>query len=114
MDWPHVYPRKGGFKYQGIITALYNILSIPGQDLPEVKNPSIRQTITIELLSLDVIIQSFKTFHKNMVYFTIGVDILTQHILDEEPDKTQKGNKSPFQRLLKDWAPPARPLIEAR
>ena len=190
MDWPHVYPRKGGFKYQGIVTALYNILSIPGmrrefklgsmhkyialqcldnlerclhaifsrifriasntlsiarhfdakfisdiegrnpsnsrdrsylrqimdtgQALPEVKNPSIRQTITTELLSLDVIIQSFKTFHKNMVYFMIGVDILTQHILDEEPDKTQKGNKCPFQRLLKNWTQPTRPLIEVR
>ncbi|KAK3693494.1 hypothetical protein B0T22DRAFT_505337 [Podospora appendiculata] len=58
MDWPHVYPRKGGkgFKYEGIATALYNILSIP--------------------------------------------------------DKTQKGNKSPFQRLLKDRTQPARPLIE--
>ena len=190
MDWPHVYPRKGRFKYEGIVTALYNILSIPGmrrefklgsmhkyialqcldnlerclhtifsrifriasntlsiarhfdakfisdiegrnpsnsrdrsylrqimdtgQALPEVKNPSIRQTITTELLSLDVIIQSFKTFHKNMVYFTIGVDILTQHILDEEPDKPQKSNKSPFQRLLKDWVQPVRPLIEVR
>lgn len=192
MDWPYVYPWKGGkkFKYEGIVTALYNILSIPGmrrefklgsmhkyialqcldnlerclytifsrifriasntlsiarhfdakfisdiegrnpsnnrdrnylrhimdtgQALSEVKTPSIRQIITTELLSLDVIIQSFKTFHKNMVYFTIGVDILTEHILDEEPDKTQKGNKSPFQRLLEDWTQPARPLIEVR
>jgi hypothetical protein len=68
-----------------------------GQALSKVKNPSIRQTITTELLSLDIIIQSFKTFHKNIVYFTIRINILTQYILNKEPYKTQKkGNKSPF------------------
>ncbi|KAF1959366.1 hypothetical protein CC80DRAFT_545738 [Byssothecium circinans] len=52
-------------------------------------DPASRRQILNNILSINIIIPSLKTFHENMKYFAIGAKILRQHILSEDDAKGQ-------------------------
>ncbi|KAK1980494.1 hypothetical protein LZ30DRAFT_594656, partial [Colletotrichum cereale] len=69
-----------------------------------------RRRILENILSIDIIIPSLKTFHENMKYFAIGAKIIRQHIMPEEHDPKSALQTLP-QRL--PWSQPSKPTIEA-
>lgn len=75
-----------------------------------------RREIKRNLLSLNVVFPTLKTFHQNMMYFSVGVKILRDHITDD-PEESQDGDQIDgeadfFQSLRMCWTQPNRPLIE--
>ncbi|KAI1207658.1 uncharacterized protein F4807DRAFT_469168 [Annulohypoxylon truncatum] len=87
-----------------------------GEMFSGVKSITIRRSITRNLLSLDVIFPSLETFHQNMIYFSIGVKILRNHIMDDTEklhDRNPKDGDDPFFKSLGSfWTSPKRPLLE--
>ncbi|KDN70497.1 hypothetical protein CSUB01_07942 [Colletotrichum sublineola] len=69
-----------------------------------------RRQILENILSINIIIPSLKTFHENMKYFAIGAKIIRQHIMPDEHDPKSDLPTLP-QRL--PWSQPSQPTIEA-
>lgn len=58
-----------------------------------VKRDSVRRRMKQDLLSLDVIFPSFETFHQNMMYFSVGVNILRSYIIDDPEESHRRDQK---------------------
>ncbi|KAM5348928.1 hypothetical protein ACJ41O_008751 [Fusarium nematophilum] len=71
-------------------------------------DPASRRQILNNILSINIIIPSLKSFHENMKYFAIGAKILRQHILSEDDAKGQP--RSFAQRL--QWSEPPHVQVE--
>ncbi len=87
-----------------------------GTIFQRLKSVSDRRHIKRNLLSLDLVFPTLKTFHQNMMYFSVGVKILRDHIIDD-PEESREGDQSDrdegfFQSLRRCWTPPTQPLIE--
>ncbi|KAK0702714.1 hypothetical protein B0H67DRAFT_558329 [Lasiosphaeris hirsuta] len=64
-----------------------------------VNDPVSRKKILRNILSIDGIITSQKTFHNNMSYLEIALDVLRQHIIGDEGIK----QKTLFENLAAHW-----------
>jgi hypothetical protein len=74
-----------------------------------ITNPDSRGRIEAAILRINVVIPSFKTFHENMKYLSIGACIIKDNILPKlRPDQTL------FCAMEKIWRRPDRCLIEYR
>jgi hypothetical protein len=70
-----------------------------------------RALLKKNILSIDTIIPSLKTFHSDMRYFSIGVKILRKYIVGR--DGNGSGSDKDLSRiLLRRWAVPDTEVVE--
>ena len=66
----------------------------------DVEDPESRNSILRNILSIEGIITSLKTFHTNMNYLEIALDVLRQYIVD---DGEENEHRTVFQYLAAHW-----------
>lgn len=71
-----------------------------------------RDRILQNVLSLQVVIPSIASFHKNMKYFSIGAKIIQKYVECVKPSGSRAKRPSTFQNLCEGWKPPERPIVQ--
>ncbi|KAJ4307304.1 hypothetical protein N0V88_000687 [Collariella sp. IMI 366227] len=79
-----------------------------GTLFPGVIDPSDRDMLRRNVLSLDTVIPSFETFQANMHYIGFAAKILIRHVIDELPLCKSSKTRSPtiFEVLSSNWTAP--------
>ncbi|KAH8678523.1 hypothetical protein BX600DRAFT_431795 [Xylariales sp. PMI_506] len=86
-----------------------------GQLFSRISDAGHRSAIRRNLLELDVLIPSFRTFHENMKYFSIAARIMKNLLFPNEGDARRKSsdpNFSLLEALHNCWEAPSVPLVE--
>ncbi len=78
-----------------------------------ISNGEARSTILANILSLQVVIPSIQSFHKNMIYLSIGAKIVRDHIECIKPQGEKAKRPSLFENLSTDWQLPQKCTIRA-
>lgn len=71
-----------------------------------ISDSEVRSTILANILSLQVVVPSIQSFHKNMIYFSIGAKIVRHHIEPTKPHSNKTRKPSLFESLRTDWEVP--------
>ena len=75
-----------------------------------------RTRIKQSLLRLQVVIPTLKSFHKNMTYLQIGIDIVRDLLCPKIPRPTRRDEPPPTVQAIMErlWEPPKETLVEVR
>jgi len=86
-----------------------------GTLFPGVSDPSDRDMLQRNVLSLDIVIPSFETLQENMHYVGFVAKILIRHVIDELPLCKSSKKRSPtiFEVLSSSWTAPEVVQVEA-
>ncbi len=79
--------------------------------LHQVSDPETRDSLKRNILSLNMVIPSLTTFHRNIRYFSIGAKILRQHIAVEMKVEDEDA-PSLYQNLSRVWCPRESSIVE--
>lgn len=85
--------------------ALRQLMS-SGELFQLVSDPALRSRLQHEVLSTRVLIPSIRTFHENMRYLSIGMQIIKDHVIDE------LGGRSMYRAMRECWRPAGPCLVE--
>lgn len=97
-----------------------------GQIFQKVTSPDQRSAIRVELLTVDLVLPSFRTFNENMKYFSTAARIIRNLILDPEEEERKEERSSTGRQgtradkpvptlaeaLRSCWSPPQVPVVE--
>ena len=76
-----------------------------GHIFRRIPDPQARQSFKEELLSLDIVIPSLTTYHKNMLYFSIAAKVLRKHVEVDVNIGKEKVVSDLFDNLYRIWHP---------
>ncbi|KAJ3578092.1 hypothetical protein NPX13_g2476 [Xylaria arbuscula] len=71
-----------------------------------ISDSEVRSTVLANILALQVVIPSIQSFHKNMIYFSIGAKIVRHHIEPTKSHSNKTRKPSLFESLRTDWEVP--------
>ncbi|KAI1321138.1 hypothetical protein F5Y16DRAFT_417098 [Xylariaceae sp. FL0255] len=83
-----------------------------GQIFVLVPDSALRSILLANILSLQVVIPSIRSYHQNMKYFSIAAKILQDHVECPRPRGRQEKRPSLPQSLYNDWTLPERSVIQ--
>ncbi|KAI1181453.1 hypothetical protein F5B17DRAFT_425259 [Nemania serpens] len=72
----------------------------------------LRSTLLANILSLQVVIPSIRSYHQNMKYFSIAAKILQDHVECPPPRGRQRRRLSLLHNLYNDWTLPNESVIQ--
>ncbi|KAI1181595.1 hypothetical protein F5B17DRAFT_264345 [Nemania serpens] len=79
-----------------------------------ISHGEVRSTTLANILSLQVVIPSIQSFHKNIIYFSIGAKIVRDNIECVKPQSRRIKRPSLCGILRTNWEPPQKCTIRTR